>query len=171
MPADHPLVDFLKIKVIVDLNNPVDEDLPLIDRLLKPEFFPGSAWLMGLRAATLYHLHGKIFLSQLRYLSPKLSNAADFHRAEKQFDAIRKVDPMRIDDIDISIDGRESDRQGNVVRFFGVSGNFCDRSPSRIVAHSDRYKNFDPQGLIGAMAKLTTRKTSGSINRIVGVDS
>ncbi|KAL5523535.1 hypothetical protein ACEPAG_7708 [Sanghuangporus baumii] len=82
LPSDYPLIEFFKIKVIVDLHAPVDEDLVMVDRFLKPEFFPESAWLMGLRAAMLYHLH-------------------DFHRAEAQFDAIRKIDPMRIDDIDI----------------------------------------------------------------------
>ncbi|EJD02696.1 TPR-like protein [Fomitiporia mediterranea MF3/22] len=82
LPPNHPLIEFFKMKVIVDLHAPVDEDLRTINRLLKPDFFPESAWLMGLRAATLYHLH-------------------DFHRAEVQFDMIMKVDPMRIDDIDI----------------------------------------------------------------------
>ena len=59
LPKDHPLVEFFKIKVIVDLHAPVDEDVSMCDRLLKPDFFPESTWIMGMRAALLYHLHGK----------------------------------------------------------------------------------------------------------------
>ena len=59
LPSNDPLTEFFKIKVIVDLQAPVDEDLVMADRLLKPEFFPESTWLMGLRATMLYHLHGE----------------------------------------------------------------------------------------------------------------
>ncbi|KAI5121571.1 hypothetical protein M0805_000751 [Coniferiporia weirii] len=82
VPSDHPLIEFFKMKVIVDLHAPVEEDLIVCEYLLGANFFPRSAWLMGLRAAILYHLH-------------------DFHRSEAQFDAIMKIDPMRLDDIDI----------------------------------------------------------------------
>ncbi|KAH8118975.1 TPR-like protein [Phellopilus nigrolimitatus] len=82
IPPGHPLVELFKLKVVVDLSSPVDDDVLTAEHMLRPDFFPKSAWLMGLRAALLYHLH-------------------DFHRAEAQFDMIMKVDPMRIDDIDI----------------------------------------------------------------------
>ena len=90
------------MKVIVALHSPVDEDLATCDKWLAPEAFPHSSWLMGMRAITLYHLHGvsKNF-SHFVLISLISTLMADFHRAELQFDAILKLDPLRVDDIDV----------------------------------------------------------------------
>lgn len=54
----HPLVQLFQIKTLYDLHCPTENELVLCNRLLKPDFFPGSLWVMSLRACILYHLHG-----------------------------------------------------------------------------------------------------------------
>ena len=48
-----------QVKCLNNLNNPSDNELRLCDALLKPDMFPGSLWIMSLRACVLYHLHGR----------------------------------------------------------------------------------------------------------------
>ncbi|KAF9450423.1 TPR-like protein [Macrolepiota fuliginosa MF-IS2] len=78
----HPLVHMFQVKTLSELHQPTENELALCDRLLSQEFFPGSVWLMSLRACVLYHLH-------------------EFGQAEQQFEKILVIDPYRIDDIDI----------------------------------------------------------------------
>jgi anaphase-promoting complex subunit 8 len=53
---------------------------------------------MSLRANVLYHLHGKQ-PSRLCLMLP--TKVLDFPAAEQQFEKILKIDPCRIDDIDV----------------------------------------------------------------------
>jgi anaphase-promoting complex subunit 8 len=55
---------------------------------------------MSLRANVLYHLHGK---QSVRFFfdATNQSPFLDFPAAEQQFDKILKIDPCRIDDIDV----------------------------------------------------------------------
>ena len=55
---------------------------------------------MSLRANILYHLHGKSFLF-FRLLLFSCYRFSDFSAAEEQFEKILKIDPCRIDDIDV----------------------------------------------------------------------
>ncbi|KAH9485432.1 Anaphase-promoting complex subunit 8 [Psilocybe cubensis] len=64
-----------QIKTLNDLHNPSENEIQLCDRLLTPDFFPNSVWVMGLRAY--------------------------FTQAVVQFEKILAIDPHRIDDIDI----------------------------------------------------------------------
>ncbi|PPQ67252.1 LOW QUALITY PROTEIN: hypothetical protein CVT25_005836 [Psilocybe cyanescens] len=82
LPLDHPLVQMFQIKTLNELHNPSENEFQLCDRLLTPDFFPNSVWVMGLRACVLYHMH-------------------DFAQAVVQFEKILVIDPHRIDDIDI----------------------------------------------------------------------
>ncbi|KAF8973218.1 hypothetical protein BDZ97DRAFT_1936102 [Flammula alnicola] len=82
LPSDHPLVQLFQIKTLNELHNPSEHELQLCDRLLGPDFFPNSLWIMGLRACVLYHSH-------------------DYRQAELQFEKILSLDPNHIDDIDI----------------------------------------------------------------------
>lgn len=82
MLSIHPLVHLFQIRTLNTLHQPSENELGLCDRLLGPENFPGSLWIMSLRANVLYHLH-------------------DFSAAEEQFEKILKIDPCRIDDIDV----------------------------------------------------------------------
>ncbi|KAH8996562.1 TPR-like protein [Lactarius hatsudake] len=82
IPSVHPLVHLFQIRTLNTLHQPSENELGLCDRLLSPENFSGSLWIMSLRANVLYHLH-------------------DFSAAEEQFEKILKVDPCRIDDIDV----------------------------------------------------------------------
>ncbi|KAF9465070.1 hypothetical protein BDZ94DRAFT_1255234 [Collybia nuda] len=82
LPPTHPLVQMFQIKALNELHNPSEHELSLCDRLLSPDFFPNSLWVMSLRACVLYHLH-------------------DFGQAETQFERILALDPYRIDDIDV----------------------------------------------------------------------
>ncbi|KAJ3554079.1 hypothetical protein NM688_g3293 [Phlebia brevispora] len=82
LPSAHPLVQMFQIKTLNSLNNPSENELGLCDKLLHEDRFPGSLWIMSLRACVLYHLH-------------------DFGQAEAQFKKIWEIDPYRIDDIDI----------------------------------------------------------------------
>jgi anaphase-promoting complex subunit 8 len=61
LPLDHPLVQLFQIRTLNELHNPSENELQLCDRLLGPDFFPNSLWLMAMRAHVLYHLHGKSF--------------------------------------------------------------------------------------------------------------
>ena len=100
IPPTEPLVEMFQVKCLNNLNNPSDNELRLCDALLKPDMFPGSLWIMSLRACVLYHLHGKC----LRYCIIAASDAirpVDFGQAEAQFKKIWALDPHRIDDIDI----------------------------------------------------------------------
>lgn len=82
MPSTHPLVHLFQIRTLNTLHQPSENELGLCDRLLGPENFSGSLWIMSLRANVLYHLH-------------------DFSAAEEQFEKILKIDPCRVDDIDV----------------------------------------------------------------------
>ena len=102
LKLSHPLVQLFQIKVLIELHSPQDTELAACDRLLGDDFFPNSLWIMSLRACVLYHLHGmsnrvwEIRRKFFQYIS-----LLDFPSAEKQFDKILKIDPYRIDDIDI----------------------------------------------------------------------
>ncbi|KAF8502373.1 TPR-like protein [Russula emetica] len=82
IPSTHPLVHIFQIRTLNALHQPSENELGLCDRLLGPDDFPRSLWIMSLRANVLYHLH-------------------DFPAAEQQFVKILKIDPCRIDDIDV----------------------------------------------------------------------
>ncbi|KAI9455322.1 TPR-like protein [Lactarius psammicola] len=73
IPSIHPLVHLFQIRTLNTLHQPSENEL---------ENFSGSLWIMSLRANVLYHLH-------------------DFSAAEEQFEKILKIDPCRIDDIDV----------------------------------------------------------------------
>lgn len=55
----HPLVHLFQIRTLNALHQPSENELGLCDRLLGPDSFPRSLWIMSLRANVLYHLHGK----------------------------------------------------------------------------------------------------------------
>lgn len=61
IPSTHPLVHLFQIRTLNALHQPSDNELGLCDRLLGPDNFPRSLWIMSLRANVLYHLHGKPF--------------------------------------------------------------------------------------------------------------
>ncbi|KAJ6499955.1 hypothetical protein C8R47DRAFT_1183941 [Mycena vitilis] len=82
LPTTHPLVHMFQIKVMNELQIPSDNELSLCDQLLGPNFFPGSLWVMSLRACALYYSH-------------------DFKLAQAQFERILAIDPYRIEDVDI----------------------------------------------------------------------
>lgn len=82
LPQSHPLVQLFQIKTMNDLQCAADNELVLCDRLLKPKFFPGSLWLMSLRAYVLMSLH-------------------QLHAAMAQFERILALDPNRIDGVDV----------------------------------------------------------------------
>ncbi|KAI0000360.1 TPR-like protein [Russula vinacea] len=82
IPSTHPLVHLFQIRTLNALHQPSENELGLCDLLLGPDNFPKSLWIMSLRANVLYHLH-------------------DFPAAEQQFEKILKIDPCRIDDIDV----------------------------------------------------------------------
>ncbi|KAJ6593964.1 hypothetical protein B0H19DRAFT_1093066 [Mycena capillaripes] len=82
LPTTHPLVHLFQIKTMNELQIPSDNELSLCDQLLGPEFFPGSLWVMSLRACALYYSH-------------------DFKLAQAQFERILAIDPYRVEDIDI----------------------------------------------------------------------
>ncbi|KAJ7045580.1 hypothetical protein C8F04DRAFT_1065361 [Mycena alexandri] len=82
LPATHPLVQLFQIKTMNELQIPSDNELSLCEQLLSPNFFPGSLWVMSLRACALYYSH-------------------DFKLAQAQFERILAIDPYRIEDIDI----------------------------------------------------------------------
>ncbi|KAJ7178487.1 hypothetical protein C8R43DRAFT_973501 [Mycena crocata] len=81
-PPTHPLVLMFQVKTMNELHIPSDTEVSLCDQLLGPDFFPGSLWIMSLRACALYHSH-------------------DFKLAQAQFERILTIDPHRIEDIDI----------------------------------------------------------------------
>ncbi|KAJ7647249.1 hypothetical protein FB45DRAFT_892871 [Roridomyces roridus] len=82
IPSTHPLVQLFQIKTMNELHNPTDNELILCEQLLGPDYFPGSLWLMSLRACALYHTH-------------------DFRAAQAQFERILAIDPQRVEDMDI----------------------------------------------------------------------
>ncbi|KIY46762.1 TPR-like protein [Fistulina hepatica ATCC 64428] len=81
-PPGHFLVQMLQLQTLIDLQTPGENELGVCERLLEQGFFPNSLWIMGLRACTFYHLH-------------------DLVQASVQFERIRKIDPSRIDHIDL----------------------------------------------------------------------
>jgi anaphase-promoting complex subunit 8 len=88
-----------QIKTLNELHNPSENELQICDRLLGPDFFPNSLWLMAMRAHALYHLHG---LSESFFrIFELIVMSLEFGQAEVQFDKILAIDPERIDDIDI----------------------------------------------------------------------
>ncbi|KAF7361838.1 hypothetical protein MVEN_00528300 [Mycena venus] len=82
LPSTHPLVQLFQVKTMNELQIPSDNELSLCEQLLSPGYFPGSLWVMSLRACALYHSH-------------------DFKLAQTQFERILAIDPHRIEDIDI----------------------------------------------------------------------
>lgn len=86
-----------QVKTLNELHNPSDNELTICDHLLTEDYFPKSLWIMSLRACVLYHLHGSSHFISLS----KVNRLLDFVRAEIQFERILKLDPYRIDDIDV----------------------------------------------------------------------
>ncbi|KAJ6586986.1 hypothetical protein DFH09DRAFT_1142190 [Mycena vulgaris] len=82
LPTTHPLVQMFQVKTMNELQIPSDNEVALCEQLLGPDFFPGSLWVMSLRACAQYHSH-------------------DFKQAQAQFERILAIDPYRIEDIDI----------------------------------------------------------------------
>lgn len=82
VPPTHPVAQLFVVKVMNDLQIAAENELSICDRLLSEGYFSHSMWLMSYRAACLYHLH-------------------EYDQAEHQFDAILRMDPFRVDDIDI----------------------------------------------------------------------
>ncbi|KAF7376203.1 Anaphase-promoting complex subunit 8 [Mycena sanguinolenta] len=80
LPSTHPLVQMFQVKVMNELHIPSDNELGLCDQLLS--YFPGSLWVMSLRACALYYSH-------------------EFKPAQAQFERILAIDPSRVEDIDI----------------------------------------------------------------------
>lgn len=87
-----------QVKTLNELHNPSDNELNICDHLLTEEYFPQSLWIMSLRACVLYHLHGTTHIFDL---FSKFNRPLDFGQAETQFEKILKLDPYRIDDIDV----------------------------------------------------------------------
>ncbi|KAK7059079.1 anaphase-promoting complex subunit cdc27 [Paramarasmius palmivorus] len=82
IPLNHPAPLMLHLKIMNDLHSAHPQDLRICDQLLDQDHFPESLWLMTQRAKSLYDLGA-------------------FSKAETQFDRIFKIDPERIDNIDV----------------------------------------------------------------------
>ncbi|KAF9268939.1 TPR-like protein [Marasmius fiardii PR-910] len=82
LPQTHPLVQIFQVKTLIDLHIPTDNELSLCDQLVHPDYFPGSLWIMSLKACGFFYMH-------------------EFNQAESQFDKILSLDPQRVEDIDI----------------------------------------------------------------------
>ncbi|KAF8210340.1 hypothetical protein K438DRAFT_1710994 [Mycena galopus ATCC 62051] len=82
LPSTHPLIQMFQVKTMNELQIPSDNELSLCDQLLSSGYFPGSLWVMSLRACALYYSH-------------------DFKLAQAQFERILAIDPHRVEDIDI----------------------------------------------------------------------
>lgn len=82
LPTTHPLVQIFQVKTMNELQVPSDHEIGLCEQLLGPSLFPGSLWIMSLRACALYHIH-------------------DFKQAQAQFERILAIDPYRLEDIDV----------------------------------------------------------------------
>ncbi|KAG7098625.1 hypothetical protein E1B28_000546 [Marasmius oreades] len=82
LPPTHPLVQIFQVKTLIDLHIPTENELSLCDLLVGPDHFPGSLWIMSLKACGFFYMH-------------------EFNQAESQFDRILALDPQRIEDIDI----------------------------------------------------------------------
>lgn len=82
LPSTNFLVQLFLVRTLNELQSAAENELMICDRLLSEEFFPHSMGIMSLRASVLYHLH-------------------EYEAAELQFDAILRIDPYRVDDIDI----------------------------------------------------------------------
>ena len=63
LPSTHPLVQLFHIRTLNTLHQPSENELAMCDKLLGPDYFPNSLWVMSLRATVLYHLHGLFFAS------------------------------------------------------------------------------------------------------------
>ncbi|CAK5265759.1 unnamed protein product [Mycena citricolor] len=81
LASSHPMVQMFQVKTMNELQIPSDNEIGLCDQLLSREMFPGSIWLMSLRAFALYCSH-------------------EFKRAETQFERIFALDPHRVEDVD-----------------------------------------------------------------------
>ncbi|RXK34892.1 anaphase-promoting complex subunit 8 [Tremella mesenterica] len=75
-----PMLTFCAITVMLDLHTATDMIMNMIDELL--EIFPHSIHLQSQAAMVYYHMR-------------------DFETAEKQFDAVHRIDPYRMDEVDI----------------------------------------------------------------------
>lgn len=78
----HPIVQMFLVKTLSDLQIGTENELAICDRLLSEEYFPHSMWVMSMRASVLYNMH-------------------EYEQAELQFETILRIDPYRMDDIDI----------------------------------------------------------------------
>ncbi|KAF9262190.1 TPR-like protein [Marasmius fiardii PR-910] len=85
VPPNHPLPNMLLLKTYNDLHSPTPMDLKICEQLLDRSRFPNSLWVMTQRARTLFNL-------------------AALSKAESQFEQILKLDPDRVDDIDVYAD-------------------------------------------------------------------
>ncbi|KAF5388775.1 hypothetical protein D9757_005611 [Collybiopsis confluens] len=82
LPLDHPLPQMFQIKIMNELHTATNVELQLCERLLTPKFFPHSLWLMGQRGRALY-------------------DTLDYAGAQDQFEDMFKLDPNRIEDLDV----------------------------------------------------------------------
>ncbi|KAJ3801678.1 TPR-like protein [Lentinula aff. detonsa] len=82
LPLDHPLPQMFQVKIMNELHTATDVELQLCDRLLGTDYFPNNLWLMGQRGRALY-------------------DTLEFAKAESQFENMFKLDPDRIEDLDV----------------------------------------------------------------------
>ncbi|KAK8865749.1 hypothetical protein IAR55_000896 [Kwoniella newhampshirensis] len=75
-----PMLTFFAISCMLDLHTATDLLMNMITELL--QIFPGSVHLKAQRAMVYYHMR-------------------DFETAEKEFDAVQKADPFRMEEVDI----------------------------------------------------------------------
>ncbi|WVF70723.1 hypothetical protein IAT40_005516 [Kwoniella sp. CBS 6097] len=75
-----PMLTFFAISCMLDLHTATDLVMSMIKELL--DIFPGSVHLKAQRAMVYYHMR-------------------DFETAEKEFDAVQKADPFRMEEVDI----------------------------------------------------------------------
>ncbi|THU95653.1 TPR-like protein [Dendrothele bispora CBS 962.96] len=100
LPVEHPLVQMFQVKTANDLDNPSEHEVGLCDRLLSPNYFPGSLWIMELRACALHHLRGLSVLWLLRLVLT--SHVVEDHdQAGTQFAKLLNLDPYKIENVDI----------------------------------------------------------------------
>lgn len=88
-----------QVKILNELYTSGKRELAICERLLGPEFFPDSLFVMSLRACVLYILHGQSFAAH--HLIDRLIRFPDFEYAEAQYDYMLQRDPRRIDDLDV----------------------------------------------------------------------
>lgn len=91
------MLTFFAITVMLDLHTATDLVLKMIKEL--QEVFPGSIHLRAHRAMVYYHMRGGSRLNSLKLT--REAHEPDFDTAEKEFDAVQKADPYRMEEVDI----------------------------------------------------------------------